>query len=62
MECPKVRKQFPEIHFPPCCESCHEDEEMGYGDDLWFEIGDEDRHVCCAIMNAFVKHRREMNK
>jgi len=53
MECEDVRKEFPDIKFEPCCDSCHEDEEMGHGYDLWLQINGKDRHVCCAIMRSF---------
>ncbi len=54
MDCDKVRKEFPNIKFEPCCESCHEDEDMGYGEDLWFEdFNGKDRNVCCAVGRGF---------
>jgi hypothetical protein len=62
MECDEVRKEFPEIHFPACCESCHEDEAIGHGYDLWLEIGGDDRHVCCSIMNGMERHRKELDR
>ena len=52
MECDKIRKENPHIIFPECCDSCHEDEATGFGDDLWFIINGVDRHVCCAIAKA----------
>lgn len=61
MECEQVKKEFPEIHFPPCCDSCHDDEGNGFGEDLWFEINGEDRHVCCVIMNAIEAHRKKLD-
>ena len=52
MECDTVRKDFPDIKFPPCCGACHEDTDMGYGEDLWFVDRDGmSRHVCCAVGN-----------
>lgn len=53
MECNKVKEENPDIKFEFCCESCHEDDELGYGEDLWFEINGEARNVCCAIARAF---------
>jgi hypothetical protein len=50
MECDKVRKLFSDIKFEQCCESCHEDDDRGYGDDLWFLAPDgKIYHVCCAV-------------
>jgi len=54
MECEKVKKEFPEVKFEPCCESCHEDDEMGYGNDLWFEVNGIDRNICCAIYRSLL--------
>jgi hypothetical protein len=62
MECEQVKKQYPEVEYEPCCISCHEDEDMGYGEDLWFEIGWEDRHVCCAISRSFLKWRKKVDE
>lgn len=47
--CEEVKKEHPEIKFESCCQSCHEDDDMGFGEDLWFEINGINRHVCCAI-------------
>ena len=30
-----------------CCESCHEDADLGYEDLVWY---DDDTQVCCAIL------------
>lgn len=50
MECEKVKSEYPEYKFEECCPSCHEDEDMGHGHDLWFiDPKGEDRHTCCAI-------------
>lgn len=62
MECDKVRAEFPHIHFRPCCESCHEDSNMGAGNDLWFEIGGEERNVCCAVINSIQRHGKELDR
>jgi hypothetical protein len=56
MECEEVKKEHPEINFYSCCESCHEDDDMGFGEDLWFEIDGTDRHVCCAV-NRSINHK-----
>lgn len=53
MECDKLKTEYPDILFEECCESCHQDDEMGWGEDLWFEIDGKDRNVCCAIYRAF---------
>jgi len=53
MECEQVRREHAEKPIGPCCVSCHEDAEMGYGQDLWGEIDGKDRHVCCAVLRAF---------
>jgi hypothetical protein len=50
MECEKVKEENKDIEFESCCESCHEDSNTGYGEDLWFEINGKDRNVCCAII------------
>jgi len=55
MECNKVKEQFKEVTYESCCESCHDDDDNGYGDDLWFEINGEDRNVCCAIGRSFTE-------
>lgn len=62
MECEKVKEQFPEIQFEICCITCHEEDDTGYGNDLWFMIGDEERHVCCAVEWSFNKHREKLDK
>jgi hypothetical protein len=59
MECDKVRAEHSDKKFSPCCESCHEDDDMGYGNDLWVVIDGKDRHVCCAINRAFDRDREE---
>jgi len=62
MECKNIRKEFPKIEFEPCCESCHEDESMGYGNDLWFEDSNgKKRHMCCAMHRGFKKKNGEIN-
>ena len=53
MECDKLREEHIDKDLPPCCESCHEDANSGYGEDLWFEVLGEDRHICCALAKAF---------
>ena len=56
MECELVKTEFPQYSYESCCLSCHEDDELGYGDDLWFEDPNgEDRHVCCAIYRSWEK-------
>jgi len=50
MDCDKVRKLFLEIEFESCCLSCHEDADIGFGDDLWFLAPDGNTYfVCCSI-------------
>jgi hypothetical protein len=61
VECANIRKEFPETKFEPCCVSCHEDEEEGFGSDLWFNVDGKDRHICCAmikILDGKVKAER----
>jgi hypothetical protein len=55
MECEQVKKEHPELKIR-CCNSCHEDDAMGYGEDLWFEIDGVERHVCCAVNRAVNPH------
>lgn len=55
MDCDKIRAVYQDKKIPPCCESCHEDEDFGEGSDLWFDIDGTDWHVCCAIGRAFEK-------
>lgn len=63
MECEIVKKEFPNIKFEECCISCHEDSDMGYGDDLWFvDPNGKDRNVCCALYRSFEKVKNESNK
>lgn len=62
MECKEIKKKYPEIEFEPCCISCHEDYDTGYGSDLWFKIGGEEVHVCCAVERSFIKHRKNLDK
>jgi hypothetical protein len=62
MECEKVKSQFPEVQFEPCCISCHDDIDTGNGSDLWFEIGGEDRNVCCAVERSIRKHRIKLDE
>lgn len=57
MECEEVKKEFKE-HLPyniQCCESCHEDEDMGFAEDLWFNVNYTNRHICCRLANALTK-------
>jgi hypothetical protein len=61
MECEEAKKRF-KIYLPVnlvCCESCHEDENEGYGGDLWFTINEpghsRDWNICCAIANKLQK-------
>lgn len=49
MECEQVRKELNIPTTPECCESCHEDFENGYGDDLTFEINGVHRFICCSL-------------
>ena len=46
----KVCHDFPDA--PSCCDSCHEDEERGYGMcELRRDDGDGlDAYVCCAVL------------
>jgi hypothetical protein len=62
MKCEEFKKEK-EIEFN-CCQSCHEDEDMGFGDDLWFEIPyDKDWNICCAAEQAWKKkHEYERDK
>lgn len=54
MECENIKIEFPNYKYKSCCESCHEDDEMGYGEDLWFDDPNgKDRNVCCAIHRAW---------
>lgn len=36
-----------------CCDSCHEDEEMGYESFIEVEYNGSDYLVCCSIYNEF---------
>jgi hypothetical protein len=58
MECEKVKEENKDIEFESCCESCHEDSNTGYGEDLWFEINGKDRNVCCAIIISIEKSNK----
>jgi hypothetical protein len=63
MECDRVKKQFSKINFEPCCESCHEDSDMGYGEDLWFlDINGNMRHVCCSIGRELEGYKHGPNR
>jgi len=54
MTCEQFKKQFG-LSFD-CCTSCHEDDDMGYGNDLWFETLDlMEWHICCAAARAYDK-------
>jgi hypothetical protein len=55
MECEEAKQVF-EIQVN-CCISCHEDDEMGYGNDLWFQLEGSERewHICCAVERAIRK-------
>lgn len=57
MECEEVKKENPDVKVT-CCVSCHDDEDMGFGYDLWFVINGQERHVCCAVSRAFDKEDR----
>jgi hypothetical protein len=50
MECEEVRKEHPLEYIEPCCISCHEDADEGYGEDLWFlDENGKLRFVCCSV-------------
>jgi hypothetical protein len=53
MECDVVRSEHPTKVIENCCPSCHEDDDMGFGYDLWCVIDGKDRHVCCAVSRSF---------
>lgn len=54
MECEQVKKEFTMFDYKSCCESCHQDDEMGFGEDLWFEDPNgTDRNVCCSIYRTW---------
>ena len=54
MECQKFLEKY--NLFSNCCTSCHEDDDMGYGEDLWFDIPDDrDWHICCEVYRAYIK-------
>ena len=57
MECEKFKKEKG-IEFN-CCESCHEDDKIGFGWDLWFEIPyDRDWNICCEAERAYKKFHK----
>lgn len=43
----------------PCCESCHEDQDRGFGAAGLIVIGDERIDVCCATKRAVEKMMKE---
>ena len=48
---------FPDA--PRCCDSCHDDMDTGYGDDLFFDLVDgREARVCCAVMRWLDDHQR----
>lgn len=57
MSCARVKDAFG-LHFPPfetgCCESCHQDDEMGMGPMAVFIAGDckHEIEVCCEVQRA----------
>lgn len=55
MECEEFQLRY-DIR-AECCESCHEDEDMGFGDDLWFRVEGKDWHVCCKMINTYEKEK-----
>lgn len=61
MKCEEIKKKY--NLQSDCCESCHEDDDMGYGEDLWFEIEGKDWHICCATYKAYESRlAKEANK
>ena len=52
MECEEAKRVF-QLKCN-CCVSCHEDEEMGHGNDLYFSIEGSERewHICCEVERA----------
>lgn len=59
MQCEIVKELF-NMQNIQCCESCHEDDNTGHGDDLWFTLGKDTYHVCCAIGREFEKRDKEI--
>jgi hypothetical protein len=59
MECEEAKITF-EIECN-CCESCHEDDDTGYGNDLWFKIpgSERDWNICCAVERAIIKKYKQ---
>jgi len=52
MECNKFKLQYG-LKYVPCCESCHEDDSSGFGEDLWFEVEGIDWNICCRLIVAY---------
>jgi hypothetical protein len=59
MECEQIKKEY-NIKVD-CCDSCHEDNAEGFGNDLWFTIDGKDRNICCTIAN-YLLDRKESSE
>ena len=39
-----------ESGFPGCCDSCHDEQDMGFGDLCGGDFKGEEVHVCCKVL------------
>jgi hypothetical protein len=56
MECNEFRKKYNIKR--ECCGSCHDDDESGFGEDLWFEVEGRDWNICCYLRNAYDEQKK----
>lgn len=59
MDCETVKELY-NMHVR-CCMSCHEDVDIGYGEDLYFKLGIDFYHVCCAVANSFDRKKAKLD-
>jgi hypothetical protein len=64
MQCKEFREKYQISE--ECCESCHEDDSMGFGEDLWFAVEGKDWNICCSMFKEYelrsIKKAHETSK
>ena len=54
--CDIIRTSLGDAKVPPCCLSCHDDQDLGYSGMSELEHDDDYGTVCCRVNGAVVPH------